>query len=112
MLPTRTARILTAALALSVGAVASGQAQPKVATPPVPAQAEVAPTPQTPKTEPAPPAQSKKTAEEKTVVTGSHVRRKDPKAPARTTVYTREQLEMSGRPLTGDALKNTPGTPK
>jgi len=92
--------------------MASGQAQPKVATPPVQAQAEVAPTPQTAKTEAAQPTEKKKTAQEKTVATGSHVRRKDPKAPAKTTVITREQMEMSGRPSTGDALKNTPGTPK
>src|SRR5713226_4030713 len=55
MLSTRTACILTAALALCVGGMASGQAQPKVTTPPVQAQAEVAPAPQTVKSEAAEP---------------------------------------------------------
>jgi hypothetical protein len=94
MLSTRAAWILTAALA---GAPVYG-AEP--------------PAPQTAKAEQAQPGQEKKEAAKKTAPTGSHIRRKEPKAPAHTEVFTREQLESSGRPGTGDALNLIPGTSK
>jgi len=109
MLSNRAGLILAAALVFSLAGMASGQPQPNAAPPAPQSQASQASEPA--KAKAAQPNPDKK-AEEKTTVTGSHVRGKNPPAQSRTTVITREQMEASGQVSTSGALKNVPGTPR
>jgi outer membrane receptor for Fe3+-dicitrate len=100
----RAVLILAGTLVLSLSGIASGQTQPGAPSP--------SPQPQAGQTSEAKPDSGKTKAEEKTTVTGSHIRRKNPTTTSPTTVITKEQIDASGYVTNSGALKNIPGTPR